>query len=79
MDKLSLGKGFNLRKLYNILTSEERELYEKIIDDIGKNSNFYTTSSPEEITDHLINNCGFNKEEIYKLFKKVDSINRGEA
>jgi len=31
MDKLNLGKGFNLRKLYNILTPEERELYEKII------------------------------------------------
>ena len=70
----NIGNNLNIRKLYNILTPEERNLYEKILEDIGKNSDFYNTSSPEEITDYLIKQCGFDKKTVYKLFKKINSI-----
>lgn len=76
MKGFNSGDSLNTRKLYKILTPEEKALYEKILEDINKNNHIYTTSSPEEITDHLINACGFNKEEIYKLFKKINSISR---
>lgn len=76
MDDTNKKKTFNHKKLYNILTPEEKALYSKILEDIGKNQEFYTTSSPEEILDYLINKFGFQKEKIYKLFKKIDLISR---
>ena len=65
----------NKRKLDDILTEEETVLYEKILEDIERNDKFYTTSSPEEITSHLTDVCGFNRDSIYKLFKKITLIN----
>jgi len=52
MDGLNIGPTLNSKKLYRMLNPEERLLYEEILEDIGKNQDFYTTSSPEEITDH---------------------------
>ncbi|SDX16427.1 hypothetical protein SAMN05660923_01830 [Tepidimicrobium xylanilyticum] len=62
------------RKLDRLLTDEEKVLYKKVLEDIAKNEDFYNTSSPEEITAHLVNNCGFDKISIYKLFKKITLI-----
>lgn len=76
MHETNIKKTFDIKRLHSILTPEERTLYKKILDDIGKNQYFYTSSSPEEITDYLINKCGFQKEKVYTLFKKIDSINR---
>lgn len=70
------GNNINLKKLYRILTPEERDLYEKILEDIDKNNQLYTSSTPEEITDHLTIDCGFDKESIYRLFKKINSISK---
>lgn len=61
----------NKKKLRDMLTEEERVLYEKVLNDIAENEEFYTTSTAEEITSHLIDECGFDKHEIYKLFKKI--------
>lgn len=60
-------------KFDNILTPEEKILYEKVLEDIANNEDFYNTSSPEEITSHLIDECGFDRKEIYKMFKKIAS------
>lgn len=76
MDGLNIGPTLNSKKLYRMLNPEERLLYEEILEDIGKNQDFYTTSSPEEITDHLINKCDFPSEKIYNLFKKINSSSR---
>lgn len=65
------------RKIEDMLTPEEKELYEKVLDDIAKNEDFYTNSTAEEITYHLIEECGFDRELIYKLFKKITEINEG--
>ncbi|NLY77408.1 MAG: hypothetical protein GX080_04880 [Tissierellia bacterium] len=65
---------FNRRKLYEVLTPEEKVLYEKVLNDIAKNEEFYATSTAEEITAHLVDECGFDKEAIYKLFKKITRI-----
>lgn len=64
-------------KLYNMLTPEERVLYNKVLEDIAENEDFYSNSTAEEITRHLIEECGFDKEAIYKLFKKITEINEG--
>lgn len=64
-------------KLYNMLTPEERVLYNKVLEDIAENEDFYSNSIAEEITRHLIEECGFDKEAIYKLFKKITEINEG--
>lgn len=61
-------------KLYNMLTPEERKLYDKVLEDIAKNEDFYSNSTAEQITYHLIEECGFDKEAIYKLFKKITEI-----
>ena len=61
-------------KLVNMLTPEEKKLYEKVLKDIAENEDFYTNSNAEEITRHLIEECGFDKEAIYKLFKKITEI-----
>lgn len=76
MDESNKVKTSYHKKLYNILTPEEKVLYAKILEDIGKNQEFYTTNSPEEILDYLINKFGFQKEKIYKLFKKIDLVSR---
>lgn len=63
------------RKLDNILTPEEKKLYAKVLEDIAENEDFYSNSTAEEITHHLIEECGFDKEAIYKLFKKITEVN----
>jgi len=65
---------FNRRKLYQYLTAEEKKLYEKVLKDIAENEEFYMTSTAEEITHHLVDECGFDKEAIYRLFKKITRI-----
>lgn len=62
--------------LEDVLFPKEKKLYKKVLNDINKNQNFYTNSSPEEITSHLINDCNFNEEEIYKLFKKISKFSK---
>ncbi|HHV46592.1 MAG TPA: hypothetical protein GXX53_06815 [Tissierellia bacterium] len=69
--------GAKKRKLTDMLTPEEKKLYEKVLEDIAENEDFYTNSTAEEITRHLIEECGFDKEAIYKLFKKITEINEG--
>lgn len=69
--------GAKKRKLADMLTPEEKKLYEKVLEDIAENEDFYTNSTAEEITRHLIEECGFDKEAIYKLFKKITEINEG--
>lgn len=64
----------NRRMLYEVLTPEEKVLYEKILNDITKNEEFCMTSTAEEITAHLVDECGFDKEAIYRLFKKITKI-----
>ena len=76
MGKINVNKNnSNKRKLDDILTEEEKVLYEKILESIERNDIFYTTSSPEEITSHLSDVCWFNRDSIYKLFKKITLIN----
>ncbi|NLY66163.1 MAG: hypothetical protein GX069_01225 [Tissierellia bacterium] len=65
------------RKIEDMLTPEEKKLYHKVLEDIAKNEDFYASSTAEEITYHLIEECGFDKEAIYKLFKKITRINEG--
>ena len=67
----------DFKKLEEALIKEERILYQKVLEDIAKNDKFYATSTPEEITKHLIENCGFDKISIYKLFKKNCPIKWG--
>lgn len=62
-------------KLEDLLTPDERKLYRKVLEDIAKNEDFYTRSTAEEITHHLVEECGFDKVAIYKLFKKITEIN----
>jgi len=45
-----------------------------VLKDIAENEEFYTTSTAEEITSHLVDECGFDKEAIYRLFKKITKI-----
>jgi hypothetical protein len=59
-------------KLEDVLFPSEKVLYNKVLDEIKKNQNFFTSSSTEDITDYLINKCKFNKEAIYKLFRKIN-------
>lgn len=65
------------RKLDDMLTPDEKELYEKVLEDIAENEDFYSNSTAEEITYHLIEECGFDKEAIYRLFTKITEINEG--
>ncbi|MBZ2174243.1 hypothetical protein K8M07_03175 [Schnuerera sp. xch1] len=62
------------KKLNSILSPEEKILYKKVLEDIANNEHFYTSSNAEEIISHLIDDCGFNKEEIYRLFKKISKF-----
>lgn len=62
------------RRIDKYLTRDEKILYEKVLEDIAKNDGFYRKSSPEEITSHLIDVCGFDRDSIYKLFKKITLI-----
>lgn len=58
-------------KLEDTLFPSEKVLYYKILDEIQKNQTLFTSSSPEEITSYLIDKCKFDKEEVYRLFKKI--------
>lgn len=62
------------QKIDKVLNPEEKELYEKVLKDIAENEDFYANSTAEEITHHLIEECGFDKEAIYKLFRKITKI-----
>ncbi|MFS8541172.1 MAG: hypothetical protein LOD89_03690 [Tissierellales bacterium] len=73
-EKPNINERINRRKLYEILTPEEKVLYERVLKDIAENEEFYTTSTPEEITAHLVDECGFDKEAIYRLFKKITKV-----
>lgn len=70
------GSSFN-RKLNEILTPNEKILYRKILKDIANNDEFYSVSSPEEITSHLVETCNFDRASIYRLFRKITSIDEG--
>lgn len=67
-------KSYNV-KLNDILFPSERVLYDQILKKIGQNMVFFTSSSPEKITTYLIDECQFDREEIYRLFKKVTDFN----
>lgn len=71
------NRKFKKRKIDSMLTPDEKELYEKVLEDIADNEDFYSNSTAEEITYHLVEECGFEKEVIYKLFKKITEINEG--
>lgn len=58
-------------KLDDVLFPKEKKLYQKVLNEIARNEGFFIGSSPEEITDYLINNCNFDKMDIYRLFKKI--------
>lgn len=62
-------------KLDDILFPSEKKLYDKILKEIEKNQEFYTSSNAEKITSHLIDNCKFDKDDTYKLFKKITKFN----
>lgn len=62
-------------KIEDVLFPSEKALYKKVLREISKNPSFYTSSNPTEIVEHLINNCKFDKEKIYKLFKKITLYN----
>lgn len=63
-------------KLEDILFPSEKKLYKKVLNDINRNQSFYTNSDPEEITSHLVEDCNFDKEDIYRLFKKILQFNK---
>lgn len=58
-------------KLQDVLFPSEKLLYEEVLDEIKCNQSFFTASSTEEITKYLIDTCKFNKEDIFRLFKKI--------
>ncbi len=58
-------------KLEDVLFPSEKLLYKEVLDEIKCNQKFFTASSTEEITKYLIDTCKFNKEDIYRLFKKI--------
>lgn len=58
-------------KLEDVLFPSEKLLYKEVLDEIKCNQRFFTASSTEEITKYLIDTCKFNKEDIYRLFKKI--------
>ncbi len=58
-------------KLEHVLFPGEKLLYNRVLDEIRNNGSFFSASSTEEITEYLIDTCKFNKEEIYRLFKKI--------
>ena len=71
---VKLKKEINEGKLRGMLTEKERLLYEKILEDISENEDFYSRSNAEEITFHLVKECGYDMKEIYSLFKKIAKI-----
>lgn len=60
----------------DILFPGEKVLYRKVLKEMEKNQGFYLHSTPEEIASHLIDNCKFDKEGIYILFKKISTFNK---
>lgn len=74
MGKFSNKQDTFQKKLEHILTPSEKILYKRILKDIAKNEEFYSVSSPEEITSHLVDVCKFDRDSIYKLFIKITSI-----
>ncbi len=62
-------------KLEDVLFQNEKKLYYDVLAEIQKNQDFFTDSSPKEVTSYLIKDCKFNKDELYKLFKKVSLCN----
>lgn len=62
-------------KVEDILFPSEKLLYDKVLEEIGNNIDFYTHFSAEEITSRLIDICKFNKEDVYKLFMKITKFN----
>jgi len=62
--------------LEDILFPGEKVLFDKIMSEIGKNIDYYKTSTAEEITNYLIKECNFDKEDIYRLFRKITNFNK---
>lgn len=62
-------------KLEDTLFLNEKKLYKEVLEEIKRNHQFFITSTPEEITSYLIDICKFDKEEVYKLFKKITHFN----
>lgn len=62
-------------ELEDILFPSEKDLYNSVLKEIQKDMEFYTNSNPETITSRLINECKFDKDDIYKLFKKITAFN----
>lgn len=69
-------RSYNI-KLEDTLFPSEKEMYQKVLKEIGKNEKFFTSSSPEEIMNYLTKNCKFNKEDIYRLLKKITKYDKG--
>ncbi|SDK07261.1 hypothetical protein [Natronincola ferrireducens] len=67
-------KSYNLR-IEDILFPKEKKLYQKVADEIEKNEDFFAAANAKEIMNYMVKKCGFSKEEIYKLFKKITQFN----
>ena len=71
-------KSFKI-KLKDTLFPSEKRLYNGVLEEIQKNPNFFTNSSPQTITSYLIDECKFNREAIYSMFKKVNAFENKDS
>ncbi|SET53192.1 hypothetical protein SAMN05660297_02702 [Natronincola peptidivorans] len=66
-------------EIQDILFPSEKQLYKEILYEIDKNEKFFTSSSPKEIMNYLIEKCNHSKTDIYKLFKKINDFDKTKS
>jgi len=62
-------------EIENILFPSEKILYERVLQEIGENEGFFTSSSAEDIMEYLANDCNLNRQDVYRLFRKITKFN----
>lgn len=60
--------------LEQTLFPSEKVLYKKVLREI-ENNPWLANATAEDMTSHLVDKCKFDKEELYRLFKKITIYN----
>ncbi|AZO95315.1 hypothetical protein [Halocella sp. SP3-1] len=65
----------NIKNYEDLLEVDDLKLYKKILKEIEKNKDFYSSANPIEFTNSLLENCHINKKDLYNIIKIINSSN----
>lgn len=65
----------NIKNYEDLLEADDLKSYKKILKEIEKNKDFYSSANSMEFINSLLENCQINKKDLYNIIKIINFSN----